>query len=260
MRAVAPMYMEEVSAMSDPNAKVYIRIRVRFSKHGPVKYVGHLDMMRFFQKAIRRAGFDIRYSEGFSPHQVISFAAPLGVGMESDAEYFDMDMISTLSSEESIQKLNAQMTPGIRVLSYVELPQGAAKAMAAVSAADYEIMTVGKGMSFAPNMEILNSRLENFMAVDSLPLKKKTKKGGEKVVDIKPLVLKLVPLTENVIMARVCQGSSRNLNIRTLALLLAKCCGLEYDEASFMCVRKEVYCGGFGDGPLRSLDSIGREI
>ena len=76
-------YMEEVSAM---------KYRVKFSKNGPVRFVGHLDMMRYFQKAIRRAGLPIKYSEGFNPHQIMSFAAPLGVGVTSDGEYMDIEL------------------------------------------------------------------------------------------------------------------------------------------------------------------------
>ena len=58
-----------------------MKIRVKFSKYGPLRFIGHLDVMRFFQKAIRRAGIDVVYTNGFSPHQVMSFAAPLGVGL-----------------------------------------------------------------------------------------------------------------------------------------------------------------------------------
>ena len=52
-----------------------MKVRVRFSKQGTMKYIGHLDMVRYFQKVHRRAGVDVAYSEGFSPHQKLSFAA-----------------------------------------------------------------------------------------------------------------------------------------------------------------------------------------
>ena len=55
-----------------------MKIRVKFKKWGCMKFIGHLDMMRYFQKAVRRADIDIRYSEGYSAHQIMSFAAPLG--------------------------------------------------------------------------------------------------------------------------------------------------------------------------------------
>ena len=67
-----------------------MKIRIKFSKQGNLRFVGHLDMMRYFQKANRRAELPIAYSEGFSPHQIMSFAAPLGMGLEGLAEYFDI--------------------------------------------------------------------------------------------------------------------------------------------------------------------------
>ena len=79
-----------------------MKIRIKFRKWGCMKFIGHLDMMRFFQKVMRRADVDIRYSEGFSPHQIMSFAAPLGVGITSDGEYLDIEVHSTKSSEEMI--------------------------------------------------------------------------------------------------------------------------------------------------------------
>ena len=80
-----------------------MNIRIKFQKYGVMKFVGHLDMMRYFQKAIRRAGIDIAYSEGYSPHQIMSFAAPLGLGVTSDGEYFDIAVKSSKSSRESLE-------------------------------------------------------------------------------------------------------------------------------------------------------------
>ena len=71
-----------------------MKVRIQFSKHGAMKFLGHLDIMRYFQKAIRRAGIDIAYTGGFSPHPVMSFASPLGVGLESDGEYMEIEVRS----------------------------------------------------------------------------------------------------------------------------------------------------------------------
>ena len=114
-----------------------MKIRVKFKKWGCMKFIGHLDMMRYFQKAVRRADIDIRYSEGYSAHQIMSFAAPLGVGITSDGEYFDIDVNTTESTEKSIAALNAQMVDGVEVTGYVLLPDDAKKAMSLVAAADY---------------------------------------------------------------------------------------------------------------------------
>ena len=114
-----------------------MKIRVKFRKWGCMKFIGHLDMMRYFQKAVRRADIAIRYSEGYSAHQIMSFAAPLGVGITSDGEYFDIDVNTTESTEKSIEALNAQMVDGVEVTGYVLLPDDAKKAMSLVAAADY---------------------------------------------------------------------------------------------------------------------------
>ena len=114
-----------------------MKIRIKFRKQGAVKFVGHLDIMRYFQKVMRRADVDIRYSEGFSPHQIMSFAAPLGVGLTSNGEYVDIEVNSTESSEEMVKRINAVNVEGISVTSYRKLPDSAKNAMSLVAAADY---------------------------------------------------------------------------------------------------------------------------
>ena len=86
-----------------------MKLRIKFSKKGPLRFIGHLDIMRYFQKAIRRSDIDIAYSTGFSPHQIMSFAAPLGVGVESEGEYFDIEANSVTTAEDMIVRLNAEM-------------------------------------------------------------------------------------------------------------------------------------------------------
>ena len=86
-----------------------------------MKYVGHLDMVRYFQKAMRRAGIDISYTAGFSPHQIMSFAQPLGVGLYSEGEYIDIETAGGLTSREAVDALNAVMADGVRILSYRKL-------------------------------------------------------------------------------------------------------------------------------------------
>ena len=88
-----------------------MKIRIKFLKQGSMKFVGHLDMMRYFQKAMRRAQVDIRYSEGFSPHQIMSFAAPLGVGITSNGEYLDIEVLPTDSAKIMVDRLNQNLKP-----------------------------------------------------------------------------------------------------------------------------------------------------
>ena len=96
-----------------------MKIRIKFRKYGTMKFIGHLDVMRYFQKAIRRSEVNIRYSEGFSPHQIMSFAAPLGVGITSKGEYVDIEVLDTENSKKMIDRLNAVMSEGFEILEQI---------------------------------------------------------------------------------------------------------------------------------------------
>ena len=82
-----------------------------------MKFVGHLDTMRYFQKAIRRANLPVAFSGGYSPHMIMSFAAPLGVGTESLGEYFDLELAETVPTSEITRRLDAVMVEGFSIIS-----------------------------------------------------------------------------------------------------------------------------------------------
>ena len=118
-----------------------MRIRVKFSKTGAMKFIGHLDVMRYFQKALRRADLPYALSGGFSPHMLMSFAAPLGVGKTSTGEYFDLDLREPMDPADIRTRLQAQMAEGFSVLSVVEIPENkASKGMSLVAAAEYSVI------------------------------------------------------------------------------------------------------------------------
>ena len=159
------------------------KLRLKFSKNGPIKFIGHLDVMRYFQKAIRRAEIDIKYSEGFSPHQVISFAQPLSVGATSDGEYMDMTVNSMVSTNDIMNRLNLVMNEGIEILAIEELSEGAEKAMTAAYAARYNIKFRENSK---PDFDWI-SEFKKYLTLDKLPAMKKTK-SGEKEIDMKPMI------------------------------------------------------------------------
>lgn len=112
-------------------------LRFKFKKYGPVVYIGHLDVMRFFQKAIRRSNIDAAYTEGFSPHQKLSFAQPLSVGIETDGDYFDLEMNSLPDMNTLVKRMNEQCVEGIEIVCVTILNDDADNAMSSVKAADY---------------------------------------------------------------------------------------------------------------------------
>lgn len=163
-----------------------MKLRVRFSKYGSVRFIGHLDVMRFFQKAIRRAEIDIAYTGGYSPHQIMTFAAPLGVGLTSRGEYMDIEVNSITSCEDIKNRLNQASVPGIEIISVNILPDNAGNAMASVASAAY---TVCFREGRAPQCD-LAAELEKFMARETVPYTKATKKGTREL-DLKPGIFSL---------------------------------------------------------------------
>ena len=221
-----------------------MKIRVRFSKQGQMKFIGHLDMVRYFQKVMRRGEIDVAYSEGFSPHQKMSFAAPLSVGVLSKGEYFDMEVNSTLSTKEAIERINEQNVEGVKVLSYKLLPDNAKNAMAVMSAADYFVYT-----------DIFtDDDITGFINQDSINVIKKTKKS-EKEVDIKPLIYS-IKKEDNGIFIKLAQGSAQNLKPELVVTALENF--TQKSDTSYIYERLDMYCTE--DGKLISLDNIGSDI
>lgn len=235
-----------------------MKIRIKFRKYGSMRFIGHLDVMRYFQKAIRRAGIDIAYSEGFSPHPVMSFAAPLGVGLTSDGEYMDIEVRSTRSTEESIAALNGAMAEGFEVTEYVALRDGAAKAMAAVAAADYAVW-FKKERDFSPE-EIAEKIDAYYVRQEKIEVVKQTKKS-ERTVDLKPLIYRFEPWRdeENTgFFLRLCTGSAENIKPELALTDFYRFFGRTYDPMNMQIHRIEVYeDSGNGLTPLyRAGDDI----
>ena len=159
--------------------------RLKFSKNGPVRFVGHLDVMRYFQKANRRAGLPMRYSEGFSPHQIMSFALPLSVGATSDGEYLDMSLVRETAPEEIIARLNNVMHEGIEARACRPLPEHSPKAMTVIAAAKYHLSLRESALP-CPAGEYAD-HLRDFLNREQILTEKKTKKGVQQV-DLKPLI------------------------------------------------------------------------
>ena len=165
-----------------------MKVRIKYTKSEFVKFIGHLDVMRYFQKAVKRAKLDIAYSKGFSPHQLMSFAAPLALGVTSEGEYFDAEFNSLVSSDEFVKRFNEQMAAGMEVKDIVLLTDNAKKAMSIVAASDY-IITILDTVPADVKEQIL-SYTPHLLEKETIDILRKTKKN-EKVEDIKPGILKL---------------------------------------------------------------------
>ena len=223
-----------------------------------MKFIGHLDVMRYFQKAIRRAGIDIAFTEGLSPHMIMSFAAPLGVGLTSDAEYMDIELNTPPSSGKAvIDALNAAGTEGITVTGFWQIPEDKAnKAMSLVAAADYELRFRG-GCAPAGDWQ---SQISHFFAQKEIVVLKKTKKA-EKAADIRPMIYEM-SVNAGTVFMKLAAGSAANLKPELVMDAYLHSIGVEPEPFAYEIHRCEVYAnlGNEKKRRLVPLGALGREI
>lgn len=232
-----------------------MKIRVKFAKRGSLKFVGHLDIMRYFQKLIRRAGIDIAYSEGFNPHQKLSFAQPLGVGMLSEGEYVDMEVNSTFSSEEAIKRMNEANVDDLEIISYRRLSDNAGNAMASVAAADY-MVEFREG--YRPDSFDFFNRFTSFFNLSNeITVLKETKKSQVEM-DIKPFVYEYSGDSEKIILRLSC-GSVTNIKPELVMEAFYRFLNLELSPFTFIYTRLEVY-GLREDTGFIPLEEFGEDI
>ena len=232
-----------------------MNIRMKFKKHGCMKFIGHLDVMRYFQKAIRRADIDIAYSEGFSPHMIMSFAAPLGVGLTSEGEYVDLQVNSCASSKAAVDALNSVMVDGMEVVSFKLLPENVKNAMSSVAAADYFVKW---REGYAP--ENWEEKFNTFLQKEEMLIVKKTKRS-EAEVDLKPMLYK-TELRDGGIFMQVACGSVNNLKPELVMEAFVKDAGIELAPFALEVCRLEVYAD-LGDETAKKLvplEELGEDI
>ena len=235
-----------------------MKVRVKFKKYGPVRFIGHLDVMRFFQKVIRRAELDIAYSSGYSPHQIMSFAAPLGVGLESNGEYMDIELTTVTSSQDMINRLNAVSVPGIEVISMKELPEGAGNAMASVAAASY---TIRFREGRAPQFDYIN-KIDEFMVQEQILITKETQKSTLEV-DLKPGIFEFKANDDGSLYLLVDASSSGNIKPAMVIEKFLSLYGECLQENALLITREDTYTNLAKPNKKRRLvplDDVGEDI
>ena len=220
-------------------------LRFKFKKYGPVVYIGHLDIMRFFQKAIRRSGIDASYTEGFSPHLKLSFAQPLSVGVETDGDYFDLEMDSLPDLDTLVKEMNRQCVDGIEVLSVTLLDEDVQNGMSSVKAADY-IYTFDK----LDEEDI--ALLKDFFSQDTYVFEY-IRKDKAKVKDLMEDIYGYEILNDNRLLVNVNSSSAGNLKSDVVTEALEKY-GLKSKCLTFK--RHELYTTD-KDGAFISLKDCG---
>ena len=195
MPAAEQHALEEVFVLS--------KRRIKFTKLGMAKFISHLDLLRTFTRSVTRSGLPVKYSNGFNPHQIITFSLPLSVGVTSESEYVDIDFDDCATNEEIKDKLGKALPPDMKVLS-VGLPEISAND---ICAAEYVI-------EFC-DVSFTEENLKAFFDEKDLPVIKKTKKG-EKEVNLKEFIkaYEIIEITEKSAKIKIVLSAGGSENIK----------------------------------------------
>lgn len=157
------------------------RLRVTFTKQGVLRYVGHLDMAKTWERILRRAGLPLAYSQGFHPQARLQFASALPLGCASTAELMDVMCSQPISPQDALQAIRPQLPGGLRVLSVEQVPLDAPALQAALQAAEYTLR-----LETDEPPEAIGQRVQALLDAPSLPRQRRGKP-----YDLRPLILGL---------------------------------------------------------------------
>ncbi|MDZ7617008.1 MAG: TIGR03936 family radical SAM-associated protein [Patescibacteria group bacterium] len=167
------------------------RVRIRFSKQGDLRFVGHRDVMRCFERWFRRADLPLSFSEGFHPKPRVTFPAPLAVGMEGLDEVMELELSASWTAETLRARLQRHSPPGIRLRSVDVLPPGTPKVRPRVF--HYEVL-----LPPGPQADLADA-VERLRAATSAIV---PRSGGRAPVDVRPF-LDAIELHDGLLSMRI---------------------------------------------------------
>jgi radical SAM-linked protein len=164
------------------------RLRVTFAKGEEVKYISHLDLMRLWERALRRAEVPMLHSQGYNPRPKISFAAPLAVGITGQREMMDVMLERPLAPLDFATAVNRQLPVGVTLVEVQEVYATLPALQTQVQGAEY-LATV----AVSEDTRQLEERLTSLLGSDQLP---RQRRGRE--YDLRPLIEELWLETQEV--------------------------------------------------------------
>lgn len=170
-----------------------MRIRITFSKQGALRYTGHLDLHKLWERAARRAELPLAYSQGFHPQPKMNMAAALPLGFSSRCEVLDMKLERDIPLDGLKEKLNATMPSGLQVQLIEEVDERAPALQTQVVSAEYEVI-----LTEAVDGSGLKRRIDSVMESESLLRIRRNKE-----YDLRPLIEELEMQSENKISMRL---------------------------------------------------------
>lgn len=218
-----------------------MRAMIRFGKRSRLRFISHLDLQRFFQRALNRTGLPVAYSQGFTPHPIMSFGSALALGWTSEYEIWDIKLSVPMGRKRTEDAVRAALPEDLPVLEVRLVDDRHPAPMAQVRAADYEI-------TLNENVLAIHAAMDDFLAKMQVMAIRKTK-SGEKEVDIRPLAIALEK-TENGLNARLSLTETDTLKPDLLMRTLFEIAEIEPTEVK---IHRKTLLGFDEEGMLRPL-------
>ena len=232
-----------------------MRVRVKFAKYGSMKFIGHLELMKYLMRAVRRTDIPVKYDEGMHQRMVMSFAMPLGVGPTSSAEYMDIELEEPISTKKAMQQLGKYMCEGLEILDFREVDGGKKmKAMTIVTAADYEVWF---REGFEPDWD-WKGALKEFCGRSSIPWTKETKKGTREV-DMRAWIYDM-QIRNSSVYLRLCCSVGDNLKPEQLFGEMFRSYGHELPPFAMQVHRLDLLTSDASGENYISLGDLGERI
>lgn len=222
-----------------------MKIWLTMQKGARIRFTGHLDLMRTMQRALRRSGLPVRYSQGFNPHMLLNAAAPLSLGMPGLREIIEVPVGEEIAAEAFRTRLNAVLPPDLQCVTARAVADEYPAPMALLRAAQYLIELDETSAGTAGCMAVLPAML----AAETLPAVRKTK-TGEKPCDVRPMIYEAQALGPRTVCATLALCEAGTLKPDLFLTVLAARAGVEKPDAFI--TRMQLYA--MKDGGLIRLE------
>ncbi len=214
-------------------------MRSRFYKKDEMVFVSHLDLIRIFERAIRRVDIPVAYTQGFNPHPIMAFATALGIGVASEGEYIDIQLSDNMNNELFMDKLNSVLPEGLKITKSRVIADKAKSLMSIICSSTYLVKLKTKELL---NEADIKQRIGNLLDREVIMelRQKKRRRGrrnsgpGFKQINIRPLIKNIEPVSldkyEVLLKMHLATGSRGNLKPETVVHKLCELTNLSIEQ------------------------------
>ena len=216
-----------------------VTMRSRFYKKGDMVFISHLDLIRVFERAIRRAGIPVTYTQGFNPHPIMAFATALGIGVASEGEYIDIQLSADMDSELFMSRLNSVLPDGLKIIKSKKISNKAESLMSIICSSIYLVKLKTKRLLNETDIKKHIGNLIDREVIIELKQKKqrrghRNKKPEFREINIRPFIkdIELFLLNEHEILLKMhlAAGSRENLKPEVVVDKLYELTGLPIEQ------------------------------